>query len=74
MSGLEDAVNQAYERAQTSTDPTDWRVYHALQATLDAERAKGHEPASTEGIADPPVKNIRIPRPPDLGREKGGIG
>jgi hypothetical protein len=50
MSGLEDAVNEAYERAQTSTDPSDWRLYHALVGALMAERRQPPEPADTTGI------------------------
>jgi hypothetical protein len=60
---LEDRVNEAYERAQTSTDPTDWKVYHALQGALAAERAERPEPADVTGIPDPPVSHILIPRP-----------
>jgi hypothetical protein len=47
---LERAIADAYERAQTSLDPTDWRVYHALNAALHAERAKRHEPGDTSGL------------------------
>jgi hypothetical protein len=32
--GLFDAVKTAFEKAQASDDPSDWRVYHALQARL----------------------------------------
>jgi hypothetical protein len=60
-SGLEAAVVDAFERAQVSLDPADWRLYHALSGALDAERHPPPEPASTEGIPDPPISNIKIP-------------
>jgi hypothetical protein len=66
MSGLEDAVHDAYEQAQVSTDPSVWATYHALQGALDAARSKAHEPASTEGIPTPAeagfVSSVRIAR------------
>jgi hypothetical protein len=62
LSGLEDAVADAFERAQVSLDPADWHLYHALSGALHAERHPPPEPASTEGIPDPPVTSIRIPR------------
>jgi hypothetical protein len=34
---LSEVTAAAFERAQTSCDPWDWTVYHALRAALDAE-------------------------------------
>jgi hypothetical protein len=63
MSGLRDAVDDAYRRAELSCDPADWALFHSLNATLQAERTKRHEPGDTTGILDPPVSEIRIERP-----------
>jgi hypothetical protein len=60
---LEEAVREAYEIAQTSTDPHDWQFYHALQAVLDARLAEPQTPADTTDIPAPPVSFVRIPRP-----------
>jgi hypothetical protein len=62
MSGLEQCVADAYKRAEETLDPADWALFHALSAALEAERAKHHEPASVEGIPEPPVKTVRISR------------
>jgi hypothetical protein len=59
---LADKVAEAFEKASVSMDPTDWRVYHALQAWLDTERAPQHEPADTTGLPDPPVSMVHIRR------------
>jgi hypothetical protein len=53
MDPLERAVNDAYERAQTSTNPDDWKVYHALNAALHAERHPPAPPGDTTGIPSP---------------------
>jgi hypothetical protein len=62
MSGLEDAVADARAAADVSIDPAVHAVKNALEGALAAERAKRHEPADTTGLADPPIREIRIPR------------
>ena len=62
---LVDKVREAYEKAQTSLDPVDWRVYNALDAWLRTVGRPQPEPsAPTVGIPDPPVSRLAIPRGP----------
>jgi hypothetical protein len=56
---LEEKVAAAYEKAQTSLDPHDWRVYHALNGALHAERHPPPAPADTSGI--PPWSEVSEP-------------
>jgi hypothetical protein len=64
---LEDKVAEAFEKASTSMDPLDWRVFHALQGALLAERAPQHEAADLTGIPSAAEAGypacLHIPRP-----------
>jgi len=61
---LEEAVREAYEIAQTSTDPHDWQFYHALQAVLDARLAEPQTPPTSRlppcRLCASPVPSSRI--------------
>jgi hypothetical protein len=54
---LDDRIAAAYEKAQVSTDPTDWRLYHALVAVRAAEiqeaRRAANPPAGDTGDLPP---------------------
>jgi hypothetical protein len=60
---LEEILAEAFEIAQTSTDPADHQYYLALQAVMDARLAEPQTPADITGVPPPPVSQVRIPRP-----------
>jgi hypothetical protein len=68
---LSDKAREAREHAGTCTDPFCHRLALALEAAERAESdavlglALPMEPADLTGIPDPPVKEIRIPKPRD---------
>jgi hypothetical protein len=63
--------NTELARVQTSCDPTDWRVYHALAAAEQAaareltERWEGSAPADTSDL--PPWSQVSEPGMSDRG-------
>ena len=71
MSGLSEAAADARARADVSLDPGHHAVANALEGALDAaareQLAEMAPQPDTEGIPDPPVSSILIPRP---GRER----
>ena len=56
---LEEKVAAAYERAQTSLDPFDWRVYHALNGALHAEQHPPPPPVIPDDL--PPWSQVSRP-------------
>ena len=50
---LADKVAEAFEKASVSMDPTDWRVFHALQGALLAERAPQHAASRSPPLRQP---------------------
>jgi hypothetical protein len=59
---LFEKAREAREHADQCTDPGCHRVALALEAALHAELHPPPPPGDTEGIPDPPVSHIRIPR------------
>ncbi len=62
---LFDKAREAREHANTCTNPSCHAVANALEGALATERAKGHQPASTEGIPSAVeagfMSEVRIP-------------